>query len=61
MDGRTPASAQRLPNATEVYWVDSRGRRNTGAEGGCDGWSAAFGSGFAGEVPFAWPPGSGPA
>jgi hypothetical protein len=45
----------------DTYWVDSSGRRNTKAEGGCDGWSAAFGSGFAGEVAFAWPPGSSPA
>src|SRR5215218_5057866 len=29
MDGRTPASAQRLPNATEVYCLGSSGRRNT--------------------------------
>ncbi|MBV1797804.1 hypothetical protein [Siccirubricoccus sp. G192] len=43
------------------YWVDSSGRRNTKAEGGCDGGSAAFGSGFAGEVSFARPPGSSPA
>ena len=35
--------------------VDSGGRRNTKAEGGCDGGSATFGSGFAGEVSFAWP------
>ena len=34
--------------------VDSGGRRNTGAEGGCDGWSTMFGSGFAGEVSVAW-------
>src|SRR3954463_1349072 len=32
MDGRTPASLQRLPNAREVYWADSSGRRNTTAE-----------------------------
>ena len=50
-----------LPNARDVYWVDSSGRRNTKAEGGCDGGSAAFGSGFAGEVSFARPPGSSPA
>ena len=28
MDGRTPASPQRLPNASDVYWVNSTGRRN---------------------------------
>jgi hypothetical protein len=39
----------------EVYRVDSCGRRNTKAEGGGDGGSATFGSGFAGEVSFAWP------
>ena len=30
--------------------VDSNGRRNTVAKGGCDGGSAAFGSGFAGQA-----------
>jgi hypothetical protein len=34
IDGRTPASLQRLPNASDVYWVDSIGCRNTGMEGG---------------------------
>ena len=29
MDGITPASRQRLPNASLVYWPVSRGRRNT--------------------------------
>src|SRR5260370_25278489 len=29
IDGRTPASPHRLPNATEVYWAESTGRRNT--------------------------------
>src|SRR6266850_2042087 len=29
MDGRTPASLQRLPNANDVYWAESTGRRNT--------------------------------
>src|SRR3954468_12211729 len=29
MDGRTPASAQRLPKAREVYCLGSSGRRNT--------------------------------
>jgi len=28
MDGRTLASLQRRPNATDVYWADSNGRRN---------------------------------
>src|SRR3954470_6011654 len=34
MDGRMPASLQRLPNARDVYWVDSSGRCNTELEGG---------------------------
>src|SRR6202047_2578806 len=29
MDGRTPASRQRPPNASDVYWAESTGRRNT--------------------------------
>src|SRR5258708_39517470 len=29
IDGRTPASRQRPPNASEVYWAESTGRRNT--------------------------------
>src|SRR5580658_10391072 len=29
IEGLTPACAQRLPKAKEVYWVDSNGRRNT--------------------------------
>jgi hypothetical protein len=29
MEGRTPASRTRRPNAIEVYWADSNGRRNT--------------------------------
>src|SRR6266436_8627698 len=29
IEGRTPASPHRLPNATEVYWAESTGRRNT--------------------------------
>src|SRR6267154_2220488 len=29
IDGRTPASLQRLPNASDVYWAESTGRRNT--------------------------------
>lgn len=29
MDGRTPASLHRRPNAMDVYWVDSIGRCNT--------------------------------
>src|SRR6267143_3189198 len=29
IDGRTPASLQRLPNASEVYCLSSTGRRNT--------------------------------
>jgi hypothetical protein len=29
IEGRTPASRQRWPNAIEVYWVDSIDRRNT--------------------------------
>src|ERR1700730_7170479 len=29
MDGRTPAFSQRWPNANEVYWVNSNGRRKT--------------------------------
>src|SRR6476619_6925724 len=33
MDGRTPASRQRLPKASEVYWADSSGCRNTWTEG----------------------------
>src|SRR3954463_1245980 len=33
MDGRTPASRQRLPKASEVYWADSSGCRNTLTEG----------------------------
>jgi hypothetical protein len=28
MDGRTPVAPQRWPNASEVYWADSNGRRN---------------------------------
>src|SRR5271156_1759069 len=28
IEGLTPACAQRLPKANEVYWVDSNGRRN---------------------------------
>jgi transcriptional regulator with XRE-family HTH domain len=34
--------------------VDSGGRLNTVAEGGCDGRSTAFGSGFAGQAEVAW-------
>ena len=30
MDGRTPASRQRWPKASEVYCPSSRGGRNTG-------------------------------
>jgi IS30 family transposase len=29
IEGRTPALRQRWPNAIEVYWADSSGRRNT--------------------------------
>src|SRR6267143_1736778 len=29
IDGRTPASLQRLPNASEVYCLSSTGRRNS--------------------------------
>jgi hypothetical protein len=29
MDGRTPASWHRAPKASDVYWLDSNGRRNT--------------------------------
>src|SRR5712672_2437449 len=29
IEGRTPASRQRWPKASEVYWVNSNGRRNT--------------------------------
>ena len=28
IEGRTPASRQRWPKASEVYWADSNGRRN---------------------------------
>ena len=51
----------REPMHLLVDRVDSRGRRNTEVEGGCDGGSAAFGFGFAGGVPLAGPPGSSPA
>jgi len=34
MDGRTPASLQRLPNASEVYCPGSTGRRNAGEADG---------------------------
>src|SRR5436305_1943510 len=61
MDGRTPASLQRLPNASEVYRVDSSGPRNRKVEGCCNGGSAAFGSGFAGEAEVAWAATSGAA
>ena len=44
-----------------VNKVDSGGRRNTEAEGGCDGWSTAFGPSFACEVSLAGPPGGSPA
>src|SRR3954452_12653753 len=33
MDGRTPASRQRLPKASEVYCLGSSGRRNTCVRG----------------------------
>src|ERR1700758_3047375 len=33
IEGRTPASRQRWPKATEGYWVNSSGCRNSSAEG----------------------------
>ena len=33
MDGRAPASLQRLPNATDVYCLGPTGHRNTGLNG----------------------------
>src|SRR3954467_2810530 len=33
IEGRTPASLQRLPKANEVYWAESNGRRNTWRKG----------------------------
>src|ERR1700744_45266 len=31
IEGRTPASAQRMPKASAVYWVNSNGRRDSSA------------------------------
>ncbi|MCI0756043.1 hypothetical protein [Teichococcus vastitatis] len=59
---RSQASEALLPEEASAHgWVDSRGRRNTEAEGGCDGGSAAFGSGFAGKVSLAGAAGGSPA
>src|SRR5579863_4085670 len=42
IDGCTPASRQRRPNAMDVYWADSTGRRNTFDRGGVYGTTSGM-------------------